>query len=185
MPCHHIIVGSITITPIPAVVKKQVWLLSGDKVSDCASPLSQIHVICTWRTRRSIRQCVQNAEFLFCTILSKGNGKFYTVMMYLRLNRLVCISIGSPSWWWFSFCLSGSSPVFSCPYSQLLGEFWMWSHRYKELGSQWFQGRTGVSEEYVQPYRKACHDIFSHTNPRESTVCVTKMSRGMPWIDML
>ena len=51
-------------------------------------------------------------EFLSHTVLSNENGEFYTSMIYLYLNRLVCLLMGSPNWWRFRFYLSGSSFVF-------------------------------------------------------------------------
>ena len=53
------------------------------------------------------------AEFLWHTVLSNENGEFYTYGIYPYLNRSVCLLMGSPNWWRFSFCSSGSSLVCS------------------------------------------------------------------------
>ena len=52
-------------------------------------------------------------EFLWHTVLSSENGEFYTYGIYPYLNRSVCLLMGSPTWWRFSFCSSGSSLVCS------------------------------------------------------------------------
>ena len=38
--------------------------------------------------------------------------EFYTYDIYPYLNKLVCLFMGSPTWWRFSFCLSWSSLMF-------------------------------------------------------------------------
>ena len=53
------------------------------------------------------------AEFLWHTVLSNENGEFYTYGIYPYLNSSVCLLMGSPTWWRFSFCSSGSSLVCS------------------------------------------------------------------------
>ena len=52
-----------------------------------------------------------NAEFQMHTALSNENGKFYTTMIYPCFSRSVCFSMGSPAWWRFGLCSSGSSLV--------------------------------------------------------------------------
>ena len=54
--------------------------------------------------------CLQ-AEFQMHTVLSNENDKFYTTMIYLCFSRSVCFSMGSPAWWRFGLCSSGSSLV--------------------------------------------------------------------------
>ena len=49
-------------------------------------------------------------EFLWHTILSDENGEFYTYDIYPYLNRSVCLLMGSPTWWWFSFCFQVEVP---------------------------------------------------------------------------
>ena len=78
-------------------------------------------------------------EYLSHTILSNESGEFYTTVIYRFLNRSVCLSIGSPTWWRFSFCLSGSCLVFWWHDAPLVREFQMWGHRCKQWVSRWFQ----------------------------------------------
>ena len=80
------------------------------------------------------------AEFLWHTVLSNDNGEFYTYEIYPYLNRSVCLLIGSPTWWRFSFCSSGSSLVFWWRDAPLMREFQMWGRRCKQWDSHWFQG---------------------------------------------
>ena len=54
--------------------------------------------------------CLQ-AEFQMHTVLSNENDKFYITMIYPCFSRSVCFSMGSPAWWRFGLCLSGSSLV--------------------------------------------------------------------------
>ena len=80
------------------------------------------------------------AEFLWHTVLSNENGEFYTYDIYPYLNRSVCLLMGSPTWWRFTFCSSGSSLVFWWRDAPLVREFQMWGSRCKQWDSQWFQG---------------------------------------------
>ena len=79
-------------------------------------------------------------EFLSHTVLSNENGELYTTMIYPYLNRSVCLLMGSPTWWRFSFCLKESSLVFWWRDTPLVREFQMWGHRCKQRVSRWFQG---------------------------------------------
>ena len=88
-------------------------------------------------------------EFLSHTTISNKNGDFYAIMIYPYLNRSVCLLMGSPTWWRFSFCLSGSSLVLWWRDTPLVREFQMWGHRCKQWVSRWFQGHT-ISLESVQ-----------------------------------
>ena len=54
--------------------------------------------------------CLQ-AEFQMHAVLSNENDKFYTTMIYPCFSRSVCLSMGSPAWWRFGLCSSGSSLV--------------------------------------------------------------------------
>ena len=67
-------------------------------------------------------------EFVLHTILSNEKGEFYTTMIYPYLNRLVCLLMGSPTWWGFSFCLSQSSLMFWWRGVRLVCEFQMLGH---------------------------------------------------------
>ena len=51
------------------------------------------------------------------------------------LNRSVCLLMGSPTWWRFTFCSSGSSLVFWWRDAPLVREFQMWGRRYKQWDS--------------------------------------------------
>ena len=94
--------------------------LHGDNIVD--------HVVCL------------KAEFLWHTFLSNENGEFYTYDIYPYLNRSVCLLMGSPTWWRFTFCSSGSSLVFWWRDAPLEREFQMWGRRCKQWDSHWFQG---------------------------------------------
>ena len=78
------------------------------------------------------------SKFLWHNGLSNENGKFYTYYIYPYLNRSVCLLMGSPTWWGFSFCLRGSSLVLWWRDAPLVREFQMWSRRCKQRGSHWF-----------------------------------------------
>ena len=54
--------------------------------------------------------CLQ-ADFQMHAVLSNENDKFYTTMIYPCFSRSVCFSMGSPAWWRFGLCSSGSSLV--------------------------------------------------------------------------
>ena len=94
--------------------------LHGDNIVD--------HVVCL------------KAEFLWHTVFSKENGEFYTYDIYPYLNRSVCLLMGSPTWWRFTFCSNGSSLVFWWRDAPLVREFQMWGRRCKQWDSHWFQG---------------------------------------------
>ena len=112
-PCHHVtLVASIAVAPTPGRERARdsfsrepervnrtapAWVASSlddrDNIVD--------HVVCL------------KTEFLWHTVLSNENGEFYTYGIYPYLNRSVCLLMGSPTWWRFSFCSSGSSLVCS------------------------------------------------------------------------
>ena len=97
--------------PQPRKFTRQFFLWEAQRVNRTA-PASLLddrdnivdHVVCL------------KAEFLQHTVLSienAENGEFYTYGIYPYLNRSVCLLRGSPTWWRFSFCSSGSSLVCS------------------------------------------------------------------------
>ena len=94
--------------------------LHGDNIVD--------HVVCL------------KTEFLWQAVLSNENGEFYTYDIYPYLNRSVCLLMGSPTWWRFTFCSSRSSLVFWWRDAPLVREFQMWGRRCKQWDSHWFQG---------------------------------------------
>ena len=81
--------------------------------------------------------------------------------------------MGSPIWWGFSFCLSGSSLEFRWRYAPLLCEFQMWGHRCKQWVSRWFQG-----------HKMRFHGIWSTISSYNSMIysarlmCTTAISLG-------
>ena len=105
--------------------------------SSCARPASSAsrgnnkvhHVVCF------------KVEFQMHTVLSNENGKFYTTMIYPCFSRSVCFLMGSPAWWRFGLCSSGSLLVSRWPDAPLVQEFQMWRHRCKKIDLRWFQGR--------------------------------------------
>ena len=109
--------------------------LHGDNIVD--------HVVCL------------KAEFLWHTIISNENGEFYTYDIYPYLNRSVCLLIGSPTWWRFTFCSSGSSLVFWWRDAPLVREFRMWGRRCKQWDFHWFQGWGLLSQ--FSPFRYFPH----------------------------
>ena len=80
------------------------------------------------------------AEFLWLTVLSVENGEFFTYDIYPYLNRSVIFLMGSPTWWRFSFCSSGSSLVFWWRDTPLVRKYQTWCRRCKQWDSHWFQG---------------------------------------------
>ena len=105
--------------------------------SNCARPASSAsrgdnevdHAVCL------------KVEFQMHTVLSNGNVKFYTTMVHPRFSRSVCFSMGSPAWWRFGLCSSGSSPVSRRRDAPLVRKFQMWRRRFKQTDLHWFQGR--------------------------------------------
>ena len=72
----------------------------------CEIELRQTGVICfLWRQR--CWSCGMNCR---CTLYNE-NGEFYTTLIYLCFSRSVRFSMGSPAWWRFGLCSSGSSLV--------------------------------------------------------------------------
>ena len=86
------------------------------------------------------------------TVLSNENGKFYTIMIYPCFSRSVCFSMGSPAWWRFGLCSSGSC---------LVSRWRDWCANLKndivdvnkEIRTD-FRGVKCVSGECCQPYRE-------------------------------
>ena len=82
------------------------------------------------------------AEFLLHTVISNEYGEFYTYGIYLYLNRSVCLLMGLPTWWRFSFCFQAGVPlcaVWWCD-ALLMRQFQMWGHWCKQWVSHWFHG---------------------------------------------
>ena len=103
----------------------------------------QTGIICfPWR-QRSWSCGVFNfkVEFQMHTILSNANGEFYTTMIYPCFSRSVCFPMGSPAWWRFGLCSSGSSLVSRWRDVTLVREFQMWRRRCQQTDPHWFQGR--------------------------------------------
>ena len=153
---HHVIlVASIAVAPTPGRESAPVFC---GKQSVVIKP-HQSGVIAwrPWQPRRYVVCLI--AEFLLHTVISNENGEFYTYGIYPYLNRSVCLLVGSPTWWRFSFCSSGSSLVcFMMTWrTRLVHEFQMWGRRCKHLDSRWFQGVKCVSVESNQP----CYDNIS------------------------
>ena len=81
------------------------------------------------------------AGFHMHTVISNENGKFCTTMIYPCFSRLVCFSMGSPAWWRYGLCSSGSSLVSRWRDAPLVREFQMWRHWCKQIDLYRFQGR--------------------------------------------
>ena len=62
-------------------------------------------------------------------------------MIYPCFSRSVCFSMGSPAWWRFGLCSSGSSLVSRWRDDPLVREFQMRRRRCKQRDPYWFQGR--------------------------------------------
>ena len=84
---------------------------TGRVKSNCARPASSAtrgdnevdHAVCL------------PAEFQMHAVISNENDKFYTTMIYPCFSRSVCFFMGSPAWWRFGLCSSGSSLVSRVP----------------------------------------------------------------------
>ena len=145
------------------------------------------------------------AECQMHTVLSSKNGKFYATMIYPCFSRSVCFSMGSPAWWRFGLCSSGSSLVFRWRGAPLVCEFQMWRRRCKQIDPHWFQGIKFVSSDYVQPYPRyvswyigsdcLVQQFFNHSPPASYfqqftgscyslwvTGCDIEISLDMLWI---
>ena len=127
-------------SPPPPVAKMLVSVFTGDCA--CKIKLRQTGVICfPWR-QRSWSCGVFKVEFQIHTVLSHGNGKFYTTMMYtirasagryvFRCRRYVFRLLDAG----LAFVQAGVS---SCPDD--VREFQMWRRRCKQIDPHWFQGR--------------------------------------------
>ena len=81
------------------------------------------------------------AKFQMHTVLSNEDGKFYTTMIYPCCSRSVCYLMGSPAWWRFGLCSSGSSLVPRCRDVTLVCEFQMWRRGCKQIDPHWFEER--------------------------------------------
>ena len=125
--------GKYRCRPHPQSQKCTRHFFAGSRLcySNCTRVVSSLnnvvdHVVCL------------KVEFLLHTILSNEKGEFYTTMIYPYLNRSVCLLMGSPTWWRFSFCLSQSSLMFWWRGARLVCEFQMLGHRCKQWDSHWF-----------------------------------------------
>ena len=105
--------------------------------SNCARPASSAshgdndvdHAVCL------------KAEFPMHTGLSNENDKLYTIMIYPCFSRSVYFSMGSPAWWRFGLCSSGSSLASRWwRNTPLVRKFQMWRRSCKQIDSHWFQG---------------------------------------------
>ena len=135
LPCHHVtLVASIAVVSTP-VAKVHAQFL---RIQSVSIELHQSGVI-TWRQFCQSCGVIKN-WISWHTVLFNGNGDFYTYDLYPHLNRSVCPLMGSPTWWRFSFCSSGSSLVFWWRDASLVQEFQMWGRRCKQWDSHWFQG---------------------------------------------
>ena len=130
------------------------------------STLIELHQsgVIAWRQRR--RSC-----YVFKSCISVAHCPFqrkwrviHNNGIYPFVNGSVCLLMGSPTWWKFSFCLSWSSLVLLWRDAPLVREFQIWGHRCKKWDSHWFQGCKCVSVKFGQPCLKTFHDIFSSTN---------------------
>ena len=122
----------------PPAAKVHVPVFSGSQ--SVSIELHQSGVIACMATTSSITWCVYKLNF--CGNLSFPtkieNGEFYTYDIYPNLNRSVCLLMGSPTWWRFTFCSSGISLVFWWRDAPLVREFQMWGRRCKQWDSHWF-----------------------------------------------
>ena len=105
--------------------------------SNCARPASS-----TSRGDNGVDQAVcLKAEFQMHTAVANGNGKFYTTMVYPCFSRSVCFSMGSPAWWRFGLCSSGSSLVSRWHDAPLVREIQIWRRRCKQIDLRSFGRR--------------------------------------------
>ena len=93
----------------PRSRKMRVLVFAGDWA--CEIELRQTGVICFRGDNEVDHAVCLKAEFQMHAALSNENGKFCTIVIYPCLSRSVCFSMGSPSWWRFGLCSSGSSLV--------------------------------------------------------------------------
>ena len=143
--------------PLVAKMRVPVFLRKTERVkSNCTRPASSAshcdnevdHAVCL------------KAEFQMPTVLPNENGKVYIIMIHPCFSRLVCFSMGSPSWWRFGLWPSGSFLVSRWRDSPLVCEFQMWRRRCKQIDPHWFQGpqmcfwwlRSTISWKYVKIY---------------------------------
>ena len=138
MSPRTILVASIAVAPTPGgeSARASFFFREPERVNRTASE---------WRHRLHGDNIVDNvvrlkAEFLWNTVLSNENVEFYIYDIYPYLNRSVCLLMGSPTWWRFTFCSSGSSLVFWWREAPLVREFQIWGRRCKQWDSHWFQG---------------------------------------------
>ena len=110
LPCHDVIVAAciaVASTPDHENARASFLRETGRVNSNCARSASSVtcgdnevdHAVCF------------KAELQMHTALSNENDKFYTTMIYPSFSRSVCFSMGSPAWWRFGLCSSGSSLV--------------------------------------------------------------------------
>ena len=117
------------------------------------------------------------AEFLSHTVLSNENGEFYTYDIYLYLYRSVCLLMGSPTWWRYSFCVSGSSLMFWWHDAPLMRKFQMRGHLCKQWDSHWFQGRKMCFCGIRSTMSSQHFMIYS-----VRLICTTAISLGFSWM---
>ena len=132
------------------------------------------------------------------------NGEFCTTMIYPFFSRSVCFAMGSPAWWRFGLCSSGSSPVTRWRDAPLERKFQMWRRRCKQIDPHWFQGRfwwiwSTISWKYSIIYpvrlfstavltRSLLHPIFNSllvpatACESQATACDIEISLDMLWI---
>ena len=139
LPCHHVIsVASIGVASTPGRENARDSFCGRLSVWNRTTP-DRRHLLPV-ATTKLIMRCVQKLNFQMYTALSNENGKFYTTMIYPCFSRSVCFSMGSPAWWRFGLCSSGSSLV--CRWHDACTrEFQMWRRRCKQIDPRWFQGR--------------------------------------------
>ena len=168
MPCHHVIlVASIAVASTP-VAKMRVSVFAGDWA--CEIELRQTGVICfPWRQRSCscgvLKSWISDAHCPF-----QWNWQvLHNYDIYPCFSRSVCFSMGSPAWWSFGLCSSGSSLVSRWRDVPLVRDFQMWRRRCKQIDPHWFQGRqvrfwwmwSTISWKYFKIYQVR---LFSTAN---------------------
>ena len=141
LPCHHVIlVASVAVATSPGRESTRprfcLWFFFGKQSVLIELPRNGV---ITWR--QSSRSCG-----VFKSWISVAHCPFqrkWRVLHNYDISVLeqVCVLMGSPTWWRFSFCLSRNFVVFWWRDAPLVREFQMWGHRCKQWDSRWFQGR--------------------------------------------
>ena len=94
-------------------------------------------------TTKLIMRCVYKLDFR-CTLSFPMKITSSTQLWYIRASAGRYVFMGSPSWWRFGLCSSGSSLVSRWRDMILRSctrEFQMWHRRCKQIDPHWFQGR--------------------------------------------